>query len=104
MLPDPDGGGPLPALATTYTYDARGNLTSLKSPDFSTQSWQYDPTYSQVTRYTDALGRTTDYTLDAVRQRHASHAARRVRLGGRHGLGRFEPPLAESLEPAGYEP
>ena len=87
VLPDPDGGGPLPALVTTYTYDARGNLTSLKSPDFSTQSWQYDPTFSQVTQYRDALGRTTDYTLDAygnatqVTQRGTSSSAADTALG-----------------------
>jgi RHS repeat-associated protein len=86
--PDPDGVGPLPQLVTTYSYDTRGHLTLLTAPDGSVQTWEYDPTFSQVTRYVDQLGRETVYTVDAstgnvtqVTRRGVAGSAADVALG-----------------------
>lgn len=64
VTPDPDGSGPLGTQETRYTYDSLGNLTSITYPDNSTESWEYDPAFSQITRYEDQLGRVTTYTVN----------------------------------------
>ncbi len=59
-LPDPDGGGPLPAPVTQYEYDGAGNLTTLTQVMDPATS----PTTDRVTVYEyDALGRKTKETL-----------------------------------------
>jgi RHS repeat-associated protein len=73
---DPDGAlGPLYGTETIYTYDS-GNtrnepltetikVNATGGAVLSTQSWEYDPTYSQVTKHVDPLGRVTMYTIGA---------------------------------------
>ncbi|MCG8586360.1 MAG: DUF642 domain-containing protein, partial [Pirellulales bacterium] len=75
---EPAGAGGtagLSALTTNYDYDSRGNLLSIEyaqetlaTDDGSakiTESWTYDPLFSQVTSYTDGRGFQTINELDA---------------------------------------
>jgi RHS repeat-associated protein len=83
---DPDGpGGPLPSLATTFVYDASGNLTSTTvrdgratrtvydsrqrvvsqtAADGTYTLFSYDPAGNKASE-TDALGRITRYVYDS---------------------------------------
>ena len=49
---------------TTYTYDALGNLTQIVNPDGSATQYAYDK-LGRIVSTTDALGNTTAYTYDA---------------------------------------
>ena len=49
---------------TTYTYDALGNLTQIVNPDGSATQYAYDK-LGRIVSTTDALGNTTSYTYDA---------------------------------------
>jgi RHS repeat-associated protein len=49
---------------TTYQYDANYNKTRVDYFDGTKETWEYDAEYSQVTQYTDQLGRTTLYEID----------------------------------------
>jgi len=79
----PKGGGGAAAFAfeiqTTYDYDSHGNLTCITYPDDTgtpgqvKEQWEYDKdvngsaldyTFSQVSKYTDQIGRTIEYQLD----------------------------------------
>ena len=55
---------------TEYTYDNKGNLTSITrlagTPEAVTESYTYEPAYNQVATHTNALGKTTTYTYDAL--------------------------------------
>ena len=66
--PDPDGDGPKGEVITEYSYDSLGNLTSITyakgTVEETTETWQYDSVFSQVTQYTDPLGRITKYDID----------------------------------------
>jgi RHS repeat-associated protein len=62
--PDPDGTGPLGQLVTRFEYDSRGNLTKRINPDFTIETWTYDPTFSNPTSYIDALGRRSLWSID----------------------------------------
>ncbi len=62
--PDPDGDGPLRHQVTRFTYDDRGNLVQTTLPDGAIRSWTYDDTFSQVTSFTDELGRQTLFDID----------------------------------------
>jgi RHS repeat-associated protein len=69
----PAGGGgidALPALTTTYQYDAKGNLVLVLYPDYSTEYRRYDDHFSQVEYYTltdpdDGTVREMTYDLDS---------------------------------------
>lgn len=61
---DPDGAGPLGDLVTQFAYDTRGNVLQTIHPDGSSESFTYDPTFSQPTSHIDQLGRKTVYTID----------------------------------------
>jgi RHS repeat-associated protein len=67
-LTEPAGGGgagtALGELLSEFDYDQRGNLISMKSADDSTQSWTFSPQFSITTKWTDQLGRETNYVLD----------------------------------------
>ncbi len=65
-LPDPDGAGSQQAPVYAYAYDAKDNLTQLTLPDSSTRQWTYETSFSQVTAYTDELGRQTTYVVSAT--------------------------------------
>ncbi|CAK9082491.1 Putative deoxyribonuclease RhsC (DNase RhsC) (Toxin RhsC), partial [Durusdinium trenchii] len=83
-LPDPDltdlGNGPRQASSFTYIWDDddndinTGSLEQLIYPDSTSEIWEYDETFNQVTRYVDQEGRETLYTLgsngrvDEIRQ------------------------------------
>ena len=51
---------------TDYTYDAKGNVTSVTrlagTANAVTEQFTWTPDYSQVASYTDALGHTTTFT------------------------------------------
>ncbi|HEY3141700.1 MAG TPA: DUF6531 domain-containing protein, partial [Acidimicrobiales bacterium] len=53
---------------TEFTYDARGNQTSVTvladTPDAVTTTTTYDPVFHKVASRTDALGRTTTFAYD----------------------------------------
>jgi RHS repeat-associated protein len=53
---------------TTYTYDARGNVTSTTrlagTANAVTETFTYEPLYSQIASYTNALGKQTINTYD----------------------------------------
>jgi len=53
---------------TAYTYDPAGQLTRLTPPDGSFLAYTYDPAH-RLTQITDALGNTLTYTLDAAGNR-----------------------------------
>jgi YD repeat-containing protein len=61
---DPDGTGPLSSPVTVYGYSAAGNLTFLKNPDNTTQSWTYTTAFHQVASATDELNRTHTFVYD----------------------------------------
>ena len=61
--PDPDGGGPLPAAVTEFSYDTLGNVTLIEYPDGTSESWTYNATFSRPTSYTDRRGNSTLYTV-----------------------------------------
>ncbi|MEX1223801.1 MAG: hypothetical protein WEA31_04555, partial [Pirellulales bacterium] len=75
QMTEPAGAGgaaDLGALVTGYEYDDRGNLLSvtyaqdkLDTSGKITESWEYDETFSQVEKYTDARGFQTINILDA---------------------------------------
>ena len=53
---------------TTYTYQygtGDGELTHVTNPDGSSISYQYDPTFHEVTQQTDGLGRVTTYMYNS---------------------------------------
>jgi RHS repeat-associated protein len=54
--------------ATTWAYDAAGNLTQTTLPDNSYLANTYDAAH-RLTQVTDALGNYTSYTLDALGDR-----------------------------------
>ena len=67
--------GPCGCPEAERTFDARGNMTSIKDRLNKTESWQYrplanpwdyDPVLDQVTQYTDKRGNVTSYGYDAV--------------------------------------
>jgi RHS repeat-associated protein len=62
--PDPDGAGELESPVTTFDYDEQGNLTLITFADETTQEFEYDETWSQVTSFTDELGRVTLFEID----------------------------------------
>lgn len=51
-------------LETNYHYDDNLNLTQIEYPNQTTESWEYDPDFSQITRYTDGDGRIITFTID----------------------------------------
>jgi RHS repeat-associated protein len=55
---------------TSYQYDAAGNLTQTTLPDSSSLANTYD-TAHRLTKVTDALSNTVNYTLDALGDRTA---------------------------------
>jgi hypothetical protein len=68
----PAGGGgidALPALTTTYQHDAKGNLLSATYADGTSDHWQYDAHFSQMSDYQLKEGGTvvrhTSYVLDS---------------------------------------
>ncbi len=63
--PDPDGTGSLLPHATTFTYDAAGNLLSQTNGDNETDSFVYDALGRQV-RSTDGRGDATVRRYDDV--------------------------------------
>ncbi|MCE9554483.1 MAG: hypothetical protein K8T91_14050 [Planctomycetes bacterium] len=66
-LTEPAGAGGtanLGALVTTYTYDDRGNMLSATYADATSESWEYDEDFSQVTLHTDRRGYKTVSILD----------------------------------------
>jgi YD repeat-containing protein len=56
------------AAATTFSYDAAGNITSMQSPDGSTLTYTYD-TANRLTAVTNSLGERVVYTLNAMGSR-----------------------------------
>ncbi|MBK9117779.1 MAG: RHS repeat protein, partial [Betaproteobacteria bacterium] len=54
--------------ATSYVYDAAGQLTGVVLPDNSTLTYTYDAAH-RLTRIADGLGNRIDYTLDAAGNR-----------------------------------
>lgn len=47
-----------------YSYDSRGNLSSIFDPLRNTTFFTYDPTFNQLTGFTDARGNGIDYGYD----------------------------------------
>jgi RHS repeat-associated protein len=66
ILPDPDESGPLGELVTKYEYDDRGRPTSVEHPDGTTEVWEYDATFGQLTRHVDELGHETIFVIDST--------------------------------------
>jgi RHS repeat-associated protein len=64
VLPDPDADGPLGELTTRFEYGERGRLTKVVHPDGTTQHWEYESTFGQLTRHIDELGHETLFTVD----------------------------------------
>ena len=58
--------------ATTYTYDAVGQLTRVTLGDGSHTDYSYDAAH-RLTSVTDTLGRAVDYTLDNAGNRIGTH-------------------------------
>ena len=48
-----------------YSYDANGNLTAIRDPLGHHDTFTYDPTFNQLTSFTDARGNGMDYGYDA---------------------------------------
>ncbi|MEX2140344.1 MAG: RHS repeat-associated core domain-containing protein [Pirellulales bacterium] len=87
-LTEPDPGpavGETPSI-TIYGYDSQGNLTSAVSADGATQSWEYHPTWNQVSRHVDQMLDETIFGFDA---RGNYNSERRVR-GNVDGMGNTE--------------
>ena len=55
------------AQTTEYRYDACGNVQTIRYPDGNTHHLEYNNN-DQLTRYTDAMGRTTQYRYDGLAQ------------------------------------
>ncbi|HUY90664.1 MAG TPA: Ig-like domain-containing protein, partial [Pirellulales bacterium] len=51
-------------LVTQYFFDGNGNLSQEDLPDGTSETWTYDLTWNEVTKYVDPAGRETDYSLD----------------------------------------
>jgi RHS repeat-associated protein len=62
--PDPDGEGDLRAPQTSFEYDDRGNLVSVRHPDHSLEQWTYDAQFNQVTSHLQETGQLTKYQID----------------------------------------
>ncbi|MEM6472621.1 MAG: RHS repeat-associated core domain-containing protein, partial [Planctomycetota bacterium] len=63
--PDPDGAGPLASPVTEFEYDDANNLTKVTYPDLTTKTWEYDTDWNRPTKFTDADGNVTNYTVDS---------------------------------------
>jgi RHS repeat-associated protein/uncharacterized repeat protein (TIGR01451 family) len=48
----------------SYTFDTRGNLTGVRDPRRQSTIFSYDPTFNQLTSFTDARGNGLVYTYD----------------------------------------
>ncbi|MHB0914897.1 MAG: DUF6531 domain-containing protein, partial [Thermoleophilia bacterium] len=67
QVTDPGTGQPVD-VATSYTYDANGNRTSMTDPENKTTTYEYTP-MDKLERTTDALGNTVEHTYDAAQNR-----------------------------------
>ncbi|WP_254510276.1 RHS repeat-associated core domain-containing protein [Anatilimnocola floriformis] len=60
------GGGGDSDRVTRLFYNSDGYLVGKVLPDLSRQAWEYDSHNKTLSRFTDELGRTTDYEYDAL--------------------------------------
>ena len=80
-------------FATTYAYDAAGNLLSVALPDGATLTNSYDAAH-RLTGTTDLFGQSISYTLDALGDRtlinvkDANHSTKLTHSGKFDALGR----------------
>jgi RHS repeat-associated protein len=50
---------------TREFFDSKGNVTKVVAPDDTTQQYQYNSSFSEVTQYTDQLSNLTTYSYNA---------------------------------------
>jgi RHS repeat-associated protein len=62
--PQGDGLDPDDVAITLFEYDSRGNVTEITHPDNSVETFEYDETFSRLTRHDDPLGRITLFEID----------------------------------------
>jgi RHS repeat-associated protein len=48
----------------SYSFDTHGNLTGVRDPERQSTTFTYDPTFNQLTSFTDARGNGLVYTYD----------------------------------------
>jgi RHS repeat-associated protein len=57
--------GPCGCAEVSKQFDERGNVTLMTDRTGHTESFEYEPVFNKITKYTDKLGKVTTYAFDA---------------------------------------